>query len=56
MQVEMKLAEMRVEQFGEMLSSDAPAPGPLSRIPSSFLNTASKKSPLRAGSPTRILG
>ena len=27
MQVEMKLAEMRVEQFGEMLSSDAPAPG-----------------------------
>lgn len=27
MQVEMKLAEMRVEQFGAMLSSDAPAPG-----------------------------
>ena len=27
MQVEMKLAEMRVEQFGEMLSSAAPAPG-----------------------------
>lgn len=27
MQVEMKLAEMRVEQFAEMLSSDKPAPG-----------------------------
>lgn len=27
MQVEMKLAELRVELFGEMLASDAPAPG-----------------------------